>query len=72
MLLHCFVRFYACFVALVFCFISGSNHQNRAQTNPFCCVHCSPKSQGLKEVKHHEPSHKKKPKETHSTRISSS
>ena len=38
-------------MALVFCFISGSNHQQRAQTRSLGCIHCSPKHQGLKEVK---------------------
>ena len=62
MLMHWFIGFYACFVALVFCFISGSNHQHRAQTRSFGRIHCSPKHRGLKEVKRHEPSHKNKPK----------
>ena len=64
MLLHWFIGFYACFVVLVFYFISGFNQQNRAQTSPFCCIHCSPKRRRLKQVKHHEPSHKNKPKES--------
>ena len=66
MLLHWFVGFYACFVALVFDFSSGSNHQHRAQTSPFGCIHCSLKHRGLKEVKCHEPSHKNKPKRNQS------
>ena len=64
MLSHWFIGFYTCFVALVFYFISGSNHQHRAQTSPFGCIHCSPKHRGLKEVKHHEPSHKNKLKKS--------
>ena len=66
MLSHWFIGFYTCFVALVFYFISNSNHQHRAQTSPFGCIHCSPKHQGLKEVKRHEPSHKNKPKRSQS------
>ena len=62
MLMHWFIGFYACFAALVFCFISGSNHQHRAQTRSFDRIHCSPNHRGLKEVKRHELSHKNKPK----------
>ena len=53
MFLHWFIGFYACFVPLVFYFISGSNHQHQAQTSPFDCIHCSPKHRGLKEVERH-------------------
>ena len=66
MLSHWFIGFYACFVALVFYFISASNHRHRAQTSPFGCIHCSPKHRGLKEVKRHEPSYKNKPKRSKS------
>ena len=62
MLLNWFIGFYTCFVALVFYFISVSNHFHQAQTSPFGCIHCSPKQRGFKEVKHHEPRHNNKPK----------
>ena len=68
MLSHFFIGFYACFVALVCYFISGSNHQHRAQTSPFGCIHYSPKHRELKEVKLHEPSHKNKPKKRSQSR----
>ena len=71
-LLHCFIGFYACFVALVFYFISGSNHQNRAQTSLFVAYIAHLKAEGSKKWNIMSQAIRTKPKEAHSTKISSS